>query len=93
MTVNAPSVTLTPASGDWTPRVRRELAATDWQATPVVDVVTYAPATTRGFEGGHMRTEVYRYAEPPRPATYDTGERACELERVTRPCYERLVDA
>lgn len=65
---------------------------TDWDATPVVDVVTHAPATTRGIEDGHLRVEWYRYADPPHPATYDTGERGCELERVTRPLYERFAD-
>jgi hypothetical protein len=83
-------VELRPATGDWPARVRRGLAETDWTATPVVDVVTYAPATTRGLEGGHMRIEWYRYADPPHPSTHATPERACRVERVTRPLWERL---
>jgi hypothetical protein len=54
-------------------------------------VVTDAPATTRGFEGGHLQVECYRYADPSHPSTDDTGERACELERITRPVDERLT--
>jgi hypothetical protein len=92
MTATASSVTLRPVTGDWADRVRRYLAATDWAATPVVDVVADAPATTRGLEGGHMRTECYRYAAPPHPSTYATGERACRVERITRPLYERFAD-
>lgn len=83
-------VRLVPATGEWPARVRRELAATDWAATPVVDVVHYAPATARGLEDGRPTTEVHRHADPPRPARYGTPERACRVERVTRPLFGRL---
>lgn len=80
-----------PVSGEWSPRVEEALAATDWTATPVVDVVRYAPATTRGFEDGQPRTELYRYAEPPPLDAYETGERTYRVERVTRPVYDGLT--
>jgi hypothetical protein len=84
-------VRLVPATGDWPGRVRDDLAATDWTATPVVDVVHYAPATATGLEDGRPHTEVHRHGgTPPRPARYATPERTCRVERVTRPLAERL---
>jgi hypothetical protein len=82
-------VRLVPVAGDWSTRVHDELAATDWAATPVVDVVHYAPATSVGLEDGRPRTEVHRHADPPRPAHYATPERPCRVERVTRPLAEQ----
>jgi hypothetical protein len=84
-------VRLVPATGDWPARVRDDLATTDWTATPVVDVVHYAPATSTGLEGGRPHTEVHRHGgTPPGPARYATPERACRVERVTRPLAERF---
>ncbi len=84
-------VHLVPATGDWPERVRRDLATTDWTATPVVDVVHYAPATSTGLEDGRPHTEVHRHAgTPPRPERYATPERACRVKRVTRPLAERF---
>jgi len=61
-------VRLVPVAGGWPERVRRDLATTDWTATPVVDVVHYAPATSTGLEDGRPHTEVHRHAgTPPRP--------------------------
>lgn len=82
---------LVPAIGLWGPQVRAELAATDWAATPVVDVVTFLPATSRGFEGDRQRVEVYRHDEGPALSVYANGERAFRVERLTRPLYERLT--
>lgn len=82
---------LVPVTDDWTDRVRDDLAATDWTATPVVDVVRYAPATSTGLEDGRPRTEVHRHGDaPPRPARYATPERPCRVERVTRPLAEQF---
>lgn len=83
---------LQPARPPWPRRVRAELEATDWDRHPVVDVVTFAPATSRGLEGDRQQIEVYRYREPPSPSAYDDGERTFRVERVTRPLYERLAD-
>ena len=82
---------LVTATGTWGPQVRAELEATDWTATPVVDVVTFLPATSRGFEDGHQRVEVYRYREGPPLSRYTNEERAFRVERLTRPLYERLT--
>ncbi|MFB6206208.1 MAG: hypothetical protein ABEJ05_06755 [Haloglomus sp.] len=90
-TDNRHHVRLVPVSGDWPDRVRRKLAATDWSTTPVVDVVHYTPATSTGLEGGRPHTEVHRHTgTPPRPTRYATPERACRIERVTRPLAARL---
>ncbi|WP_255196227.1 hypothetical protein [Halorarius litoreus] len=77
-------------TGTWGPNVRADLAATDWTATPVVDVVTFLPATSRGFESDRLRVEVYRYAEPPPLSTYANGERAFSVERLTESVYRGL---
>lgn len=79
-----------PVTGEWSRRVEAALAATDWTTTPVVDVVRYDPATTRGLEGGLPRTEIYRYDDPPPLDGYEGGERTFRVERVTRPVYERI---
>jgi hypothetical protein len=84
---------LRPAEPPWPPRVRAELSTTDWEQHPVVDVVAFAPATSRGLEGDRQRIEVYRYREPPAPSVYKNGERTVRVERVTRPLYERLDSA
>jgi len=81
---------LRPASPPWPRPVRAELEATDWQRHPVVDVVTFAPATSRGLEGDRQRIEVYRYREPPSLAASENAERTFRVEHLTRPLYERL---
>lgn len=78
-------------TGNWGPYVEAELAATDWADTPVVDVVTYLPATSRGFEGDQQRVEVYRHVEGPAMSRYENGERSFRVERVTKQVYERLT--
>lgn len=82
-------MSLRPASLPWPRRVRAELEATDWERHPIVDVVTFAPATSRGLEGDRQRIEVYRYREPPALEVYENPERSYVVERVTRPLYER----
>lgn len=84
---------LRPASPPWPRRVRAELDATDWQRHPIVDVVTFAPATSRGLEGDRQRIEIYRYGEAPPLSVYENEERSARIERVTRPLYEQFVDA
>ena len=79
-------------SPPWPRSVRAELSATDWDRHPVVDVVTFAPATSRGLEGDRQRIEVYRYREPPPLSVYENGERTFRVERVTRPLYERHLE-
>jgi hypothetical protein len=82
---------LRPARPPWPRPVRAELEATDWERHPVVDVVTFAPATSRGLEGDRQRIEVYRYREAaPSPSVYENAEREYRVERLTRPLYERL---
>lgn len=83
-------MSLRPASPPWPRAVRAELAATDWDRHPIVDVVTYAPATSRGLEGDRQRIEIYRYRKPPDLDVYDNTERQVFVERLTRPLYERL---
>jgi hypothetical protein len=85
-------VRLQRTTGDWQPRVREALAAVDWAAYPVVDIVHYAPATSLGLEDGHPRTEVHRHREAPALSRYATPERRCRVERVTRPLYRRLTE-
>lgn len=68
------------------------LQSTDWREHAIVDLVTYAPATSLGFEDDQQRIEVYRYTEcAPPPETYGTPERSVRVERVTRPLYEGHV--
>lgn len=83
-------MSLRPASPPWPRSVRADLEATDWNRHPVVDVVTFAPATSRGLEGDRQRIEVYRYREAPDLAVYENTERSFVVERITRPLYERL---
>ncbi|QLD88044.1 hypothetical protein HWV07_02910 [Natronomonas salina] len=84
---------LRPASPPWPRPVRAELAATDWERHPIVDVVTFAPATSRGLEGDRQQIEVYRYREAPSPSVYENGERTFRVERLTRPLFERTVES
>lgn len=81
---------LRPAAPPFPRRVLAELEATDWDRHPIVDVVTYAPATSRRLEGDRQRIEVYRYREAPPLEVYENTERAFRLERLTRPLYDRL---
>ncbi|QLD84566.1 hypothetical protein HWV23_02190 [Natronomonas halophila] len=83
---------LRPASPPWPRSVRAELETTDWKRYPIVDIVTYAPATSRGLEGDRQHIEVYRYREAPSAAQYQTEERTARIERLTRPLYDRLLD-
>ena len=87
-----PGGRLVAPTGTWGPHVQRELEATDWTATPVVDVVTFLPATSRGFEGDRQRVEVYRHAEGPPLSLYENGERAFRVERLTEPLYGQFED-
>ena len=80
---------LKPASPPFPRRVRVELEATDWDRHPIVDVVTFTPATSRGLEGDRLRIEVYRYREAPPADVYENEERTVRVERVTRPLFER----
>lgn len=71
--------------------VREACEATDWDEYAVVDVVTFLPATSRGFEGDRQRIEVYRYRERAPPTDrYENGERAYRVQRLTRPVCEEL---
>jgi hypothetical protein len=83
---------LRPASQPWPRPVRAELETTDWERYPIVDIVTYAPATSRGLEGDRQHIEVYRHREAPSVARYQTEERTARVERLTRPLYDRLLD-
>jgi hypothetical protein len=71
--------------------VREACAATDWERHGVVDVVTYAPAMSLGFEGDRQRVEVCRYrGRAPPLSVYENGEHGFRVSRVTRPLWERL---
>ena len=83
---------LHPATPPWPRSVRTEIATTDWERHPVVDVVTFAPATSRGLEGDRQRIEVHRHREAPSPSIYETSERTYRVERLTRPLFERLSE-
>jgi hypothetical protein len=82
-----------PASPPWPRPVRAELETTDWDRYPIVDIVTYAPATSRGLEGDRQRVEVYRHREAPPISRYQTEERTAHVERLTLPLYERYESA
>ena len=85
------SGSLEPAHSPLPPPVREACEATDWEAYAVLDVVTFLPATSRGFEGDQQRIEVYRYRRQAPPVTrYENGERAYRVQRLTRPLYDRL---
>jgi len=83
---------LRPPSPPWPRPVRADLSATDRDRHPV-DVVAFAPATSRGLEGDRQRIEVYRYREAPPLSVYESGERTFRVERAPRPLYEQLVAA
>ena len=76
----------------WPRPVRERLDAIDWDRSPIVDVVTYEPATSRGLEGDRQRIEVHRYSsDAPPPKTYQNDERGVRVARLTAPLYERPV--
>lgn len=54
---------LGPLRSPLSPPVREAFESTGWEEYAVVDVVTFLPATGRGFEGDRQRIEVYRYRE------------------------------
>lgn len=72
------------------------LAATDWDETPIVDIVWIAPdIQTRSFEPGNYKVQgpkmaVERYGSPaPRMEESAVEGERCEIQRVTRPLYEK----
>jgi hypothetical protein len=82
---------LEPARSPLPPPVREACEATDWGEYAVLDVVTFLPATSRGFEGDRQRIEAYRYRERAPPVDrYENGERAYRVQRLTRPLLDRL---
>jgi hypothetical protein len=85
------SGSLEPPRSPLSPPVREACEATDWEEYAVVGVVTFLPATSRGFEGDRQRIEVYRYRERAHPVDrYENGERTYRIQRLTRPLYDRL---
>ena len=62
--------TLEPARTPLSPPVLEASEATDWGEYAVLDVVTFHPATSRGFEGDRQRIEVYRYRERAPPVDH-----------------------
>lgn len=84
---------LQPAAPPWPRAVRAELTTTEWERHPIVDVVTFAPATSRGLEGDRQHIEVHRHQEAPDPAIYENGERSYRVERLTRPLFQRFVES
>jgi hypothetical protein len=83
--------TLEPVRSPLPPPVREACEATDWAEHAVVDVVTFLPATSRGFEGDRQRVEVYRYRKrAPAVDRYGNEEREHRVQRLTRPLYDRL---
>lgn len=88
------SGTLEPARGPLSPPAREACEATDWEEFAVLDVVTFHPATSRGFEGDRQRIEVYRHRERAPPSERcENGERAFRVERLTGPLFERLSNS
>ena len=76
----------------WPRTIRERLDDTDWDRCPIVDVVTYEPATSLGLEGDRQRIEVHRYgSDAPPPETYENDERGVRVARLTAPLYERLA--
>ena len=84
---------LRPGTPPWPRRVCAELETTDWDERSIVDIVTFAPASSRGLEGDRQRIEVYRYREAPALSVYENTEREALVERVTEPLWERTTDA
>jgi hypothetical protein len=81
---------LEPARPPLSPPVREACEATDWTQHAVVDVVTFLPATSRGFEGDRQRIEVCRYRKrAPAVDCYANEEREHRVQRLTRPLYDR----
>ena len=76
--------------------MRDALESTDWDETPIVDIVTEHPDPTpvqweRPVEPPTMRFHVRRYQHPP-PRLEESaidGSR-CEVQRVTRPLWEKI---
>ena len=64
---------------------------TDRDEHAVLDVVTFLPATSRGFEGDRQRIETDRYRERAPPVDrYENGERASRVQRLTRSLLDRV---
>jgi hypothetical protein len=88
------SGSLEPVRTPLSPPVREACEATDWEEFVVLDVVTFFPATSRGFEGDRQRIEVYRHRERAPPiGRYENGERDYRVQRLTRPLFERLSNS
>ena len=82
---------------EWREQQTREaLAETDWEETPIVDIVTehpgLAPFNGDGeFEVPTTKLHIRRYQHPP-PRVEESsidGSR-CDVQRVTRPLYEKI---
>lgn len=78
-------------------KTKQALRETDWEATPIVDIVWAHPQPEPQpfdtFEGSIPKPEfcVERYEHPPpRMKESRIQGRRCEIQRVTRPLYERL---
>lgn len=80
------------ASTPWTLPVRAALSGTHRERHPSVDVVPFAPATSRGLEGDRQRIEVDRCREAPAATVHEDTERHVFVERLPRPPYERLAE-
>jgi len=71
--------------------VREACEGTDWDGYAVLDVGTFLPATSLGFESDRQRVEVYRYRRrAPSIDRYETAERPYRVSRLTEPLYYRL---
>lgn len=79
-------------------RMRDELAETDWHETPIVDIVWVRSdlQQTVSFGPGNFKVEgpkltVERH-ESPAPPARESSVRGyqCEIQRVTRPLYEKM---
>lgn len=80
-------------------KTKQALHETDWEATPIVDIVWAHPQSELHpqpfdtFEGSIPQPEfcVERYEHPPpRMKESRIQGRKCDIQRVTRPLYERL---
>lgn len=79
--------------------MRAILNATDWDETPIVDIVwaqrdiikTSEPGDPDRYAVKGPKATVRRYESPAPPVAESAvdGER-CEVQRVTRPLYEKL---
>lgn len=81
-------------------KLQQAIRETDWTEHDILDAVMYRSDTVRPTEDGSPRftlslgeMEFHRYTgEAPPLSVYADGSRTYEVQRITRPLLETLVD-